>query len=79
MRHRGKKNVLIVHNGGAVASHGLLFDHADELEGAAEGSVQVGPLGALEVPHLQNVVVLPPRTKRVGASSQRESNTLVRD
>ena len=49
---------LVVHDGGAVSSHGLLLDDTDELEGAAERSVGVGPLGALEMSHLQHVVVL---------------------
>lgn len=57
-QHRGKKNILIVHDGGAVSSHGLLFDHTDELEGAAERSVKVGPFRALKMSHLQNVIVL---------------------
>lgn len=51
-------NVLIVHDGGAVSSHGLLLDDADELEGAAERGVGVRPFGALKMSHLQNVVVL---------------------
>lgn len=51
-------NVLIVHDGGAISSHGLLLDDTDELEGAAERSIGVGPFGALKMSHLQNVVVL---------------------
>ena len=52
-------NVLIVDYGGPVPGHGLLLDDVDELEGAAEGGVRVGPLGALEMSHLQHVVILP--------------------
>lgn len=51
-------NLLIVHDGGAISSHGFLLDDTDELEGAAERGVRVGPFGALKMPHLQNVVVL---------------------
>lgn len=47
-----------MHDGGAVSSHGLLLDHTDELEGAAERSIGVGPLRALKMSHLQNVVIL---------------------
>lgn len=47
-----------MYDGGPVAGHGLLLDDAEELEGAAERRVRVGPPGALEVSHLQNVVVL---------------------
>lgn len=47
-----------MHDGGAVSSHGLLLDHADELEGAAERSIGVGPFRALKMSHLQNVVIL---------------------
>lgn len=58
----GKSLLLIVHDGGAVASHGLLFDHTDELKGAAEWSIGVGPFRTLEMSHLQDVVVLSQRT-----------------
>lgn len=51
-------NILIVHNGGAVSSHGFLLDDTDELEGAAERGVRVWPFRALEMSHLQHVVVL---------------------
>lgn len=85
-RHGGKKNVLIMHNGGAVASHGLLLDHADELEGAAERSVQVGPFRALKMSHLQNVVVLTHARTYTHSKSwpsslggNRERNLLLRD
>lgn len=47
-----------MHDGGAISSHGLLLDHTDELEGAAERSIRVGPFRALKMSHLQNVVVL---------------------
>lgn len=57
-RAKTNPNVLIVHDGGAISSHGLLFDDTDELKGAAERSVGVGPFRTLEVSHLQNVVVL---------------------
>lgn len=68
----GESLLLIVHDGGAVSSHGLLFDHTDELEGAAEGSVRIGPFRTLEMSHLQDIVVLSQTTKsdltRVNAS-----------
>lgn len=60
----GKSLLLIVHDGGAVSSHGLLFDHTDELKGAAERSIRVGPFRTLEMSHLQDIVVLSQRTKR---------------
>lgn len=44
-------NVLIVDDGGAVSGDGLLLDDVNELKGAAEGSVRVRPLGALEMSH----------------------------
>lgn len=44
--------------GGSVSGHCLLFNDIDELEGAADWGVWVGPLGTLEVTHLQNIVVL---------------------
>lgn len=47
-----------MYDGGAISSHGLLFDHADELEGAAERSIGVGPFRALKMSHLQNIVIL---------------------
>lgn len=47
-----------MHDGGAISSHGLLLDDTDELEGAAERSIGVGPFRALKMSHLQNVVVL---------------------
>lgn len=59
----GESLLLIVHDGGAVSSHGLLFDHTDELEGAAEGSVRIGPFRTLEMSHLQDIVVLSQTTK----------------
>lgn len=59
----GGSLLLIVHDGGAVSSHGLLFDHTDELEGAAEGSVRIGPFRTLEMSHLQDIVVLSQTTK----------------
>lgn len=58
-----KSLLLIVHDGGAVSSHGLLFDHTDELEGAAEGSIRIGPFRTLEMSHLQDIVVLSQTTK----------------
>lgn len=61
---RGKSLLLIVHDGGAISSHGLLFDHADELKGAAERSIRIGPFRTLEMSHLQDIVVLSQRTKR---------------
>lgn len=57
-----KSLLLIVHDGGAVASHGLLFDHTDELKGAAEWSIRIGPFRTLEMSHLQDIVVLSQRT-----------------
>ena len=54
----GAVNLLIVNYGGPVTGHGLLLDDVDELEGAAEGGVRVGPLGALEMSHLQHIVIL---------------------
>lgn len=60
-KHRvgGKKSLLlIVHDGGAISGHGLLFDHTDELKGAAERSVRIGPFRTLEMSHLQDIVVL---------------------
>lgn len=57
-QHKGKKNILVVHDGGAVSSHGLFFDDTDELESAAERSVKVGPFRALKMSHLQDVVIL---------------------
>lgn len=51
-------NVLIVHDGGTVSSHGLLLDDTDELKGAAERSVGVWPFRALKMSHLQDIVVL---------------------
>jgi len=54
----GDKHLLIMHNGGAISSHGLLLDDTDELKGAAERSIGVGPFRALKMSHLQNVVVL---------------------
>lgn len=61
-----KSLLLIVHDGGAVSSHGLLFDHTDELEGAAEGSVRIGPFRTLEMSHLQDIVVLSQNNKDSG-------------
>ena len=60
-----------MHDGGAVSSHGLLLDHADELKGAAERSVRVGPFRALKMSHLQDVVVLP----RTGEERQSKQGT----
>lgn len=51
-------HLLIVHDGGAISSHGLLFDHTDELEGAAERRIRIGPFRTLEMSHLQDIVVL---------------------
>lgn len=48
-----------MHDGRAISSHGLLFDHTDELEGAAERRVRIGPFRTLEMSHLQDIVVLP--------------------
>lgn len=53
-----KSLLLIVHDGGAISGHGLLFDHTDELKGAAERSVRIGPFRTLEMSHLQDIVVL---------------------
>lgn len=47
-----------MHNGGPISSHGLLLDDTDELEGAAERSIGVGPFRALKMSHLQNIVIL---------------------
>lgn len=47
-----------MHNSGAISSHGFLLDDTNELEGAAEGGIGVRPFRALEVSHLQNVIVL---------------------
>lgn len=47
-----------MHDGGAVSSHGLLLDDTDELKRAAERSVGVGPFRALEMSHLQDVIIL---------------------
>lgn len=55
---------LIVHYGRSVSDHGLLLDDIDELKGAADGSVRVGPLRALEVTHLQHIVILGRATER---------------
>lgn len=52
-----------MHDGGAVSSHGLLFDHTDELKGAAERSIRIGPFRTLEMSHLQDIVILSQRTK----------------
>ena len=49
---------LIVHYGRSVSDHGLLLDDIDELKGAAHGSIRVGPFRALEVTHLQHIVIL---------------------
>lgn len=49
---------LIVHYGGSVSDHGLLLDDVDELKGAAHGSIRVGPFRALEMSHLQDIVIL---------------------
>lgn len=54
----GGSLLLIVHDGGSISSHGLLFDHTDELKGAAEGSIRIGPFRTLEMSDLQDVVVL---------------------
>lgn len=54
----GERHLLIVHDGGAISSHGLLFDHTDELEGAAERRIGIGPFRTLEMSHLQDIVVL---------------------
>lgn len=51
-------NILIMHDGGAISSHGFLLDDIDELESAAEGGVRVWPFGALKVSHLQNIIIL---------------------
>lgn len=50
--------VLIMDDGRTVSGHGLLLDDTNELEGAAERGVWVRPFRALEMSHLQNVVVL---------------------
>lgn len=47
-----------MHNSGAISSHGFLLDDTNELEGAAERGIGVWPFRALEMPHLQNVIVL---------------------
>lgn len=47
-----------MHDGRAVSSHGLFFDHTDELKSAAERSIKVGPFRALKMSHLQDVVIL---------------------
>ena len=47
-----------MHYGGAISSHGLLLDDVDELKGAAKGGVWIWPLGALEMSHLQDIVIL---------------------
>lgn len=51
-------NLLVMHYGGAISSHGLLLDDADELKGAAERSVWVRPFRALKMSDFQNIVVL---------------------
>lgn len=58
-----------MHDGGAVSSHGLLLDHTDELEGAAERSIGVGPFRALKMSHLQNVVILSHKEEGVTSSN----------
>lgn len=63
-------NILIVHDGGAISSHGFFFDDSDELEGAAERSVRVRPFRALKVSHLQDVVILLKHEGRVFASGK---------
>lgn len=68
----GKSLLLIVHDGGAVSSHGLLFDHTDELKGAAERSIRIGPFRTLEMSHLQDIVILSQRTKRKTARDKVE-------
>lgn len=70
-------NILIMNNGRTVSSHGLLLDDTDELKCAAEGSVGIGPLGALEMSHLQNVVILP-RTGHERHGTQRLGDEHVR-
>lgn len=51
-------HLLIVYNGGSVSGHSLLFDDVDELKGAAERGIRVGPFRALEMSHLQDIVIL---------------------
>lgn len=55
---------LVVYYGGSVSGHSLLLDDIDELKGAADGSVRVGPFRALEVTHLQHIVILGEREKK---------------
>lgn len=50
--------VLIMDDGRTVSGHGLLLDDTNELKGAAERGVWVRPFRALEMSHLQDVVVL---------------------
>lgn len=47
-----------MHDGGTISCHGLLLDDTDQLEGAAQWSVRIWPFRALEMSHLQNIVIL---------------------
>lgn len=70
----GNTNILIMHDGGAVSSHGLLLDDTDELKRAAERSVGVGPFRALEMSHLQDVIILA-RTEDECQSTQKHTQS----
>ena len=55
---RGRGHSLVVHYGWSVSRHGLLFYDVDELKGAADWSIGVGPFRALEVTHFQHIIIL---------------------